>query len=125
MRFVITVALVALAIVGCDGANANDSRRRVPVATRTKANAQRAGVAEAADGLPAPKTLVTFQQKYTKAFSGATHSKPFYEVVNQWIFQPDENDDSIICVEDGEHCITLTALKEQLNRPASDPLGIR
>jgi hypothetical protein len=53
-------------------------------------------------------------------------SKPAYETVHQWVFHPDgERDGSLICVDDDKHCIPLMKLREQLNRPANDPLGIR
>jgi hypothetical protein len=77
------------------------------------------------DALPAPTTRLSLQTKYTKAIPLDNSRTPAYTIVQQWVFQVDGKDDSLICVGDGEHCIALLKLKEQLTRPANDPLGIR
>lgn len=82
------------------------------------------GSPAAIDALPSPKTHVTFQSKYTQAIP-VEGGKSAYVTVNQWVFVPDGKDESLICISDSEHCITLVALQELLNRPANDPLGIR
>jgi len=80
---------------------------------------------ETPDGLPAPRTDVRLQHKYTKAIP-LESGKVAYQTVQQWVFHPEgDKDGSLICVEDGNHCIGLLKLKEQLGRPANDPLGIR
>jgi hypothetical protein len=119
---VVGLFLLSLAAVGCDANTAGtDQAHAVPSAT-PKPSLE--ATSKAADALPPPKTKVSLQQKSTKAFPTA-NGKPFYEIVDQWVFQPDDTDGSLICVGDGEHCITLQKLKEQLNRPPNDPLGIR
>jgi len=76
--------------------------------------------------LPAPKTAVSVQTKYLKAVPLKSGAEPAYLTVVQWVFQPDgEKDGTLICVGDGDHCIELQKLKDELNRPANDPLGIR
>ena len=72
-----------------------------------------------------PRPSVALQTKYTKAIP-LKDGRFAYETVQQWVFHPDGGKDgSLICVEDGNHCIELLKLKEQLNLPANDPLGIR
>jgi hypothetical protein len=54
-----------------------------------------------------------------------TGDKRRYEAVEQWVFHIDgEQDPTLVCVEDGRHCIPVVKLREQLNRPANDPLGL-
>lgn len=113
---VVAMFLVSLVAVGCNAGNANTSQSGATPSPGTKASAGVPG--RISDTLPGPKTKMSLQQKSTKAFPMANNSKFFYEVVDQWVFQPDDTDDSLICVGDGEHCITLQKLKEQLNRPA-------
>jgi len=110
----------ALMSVGCNTPSATHDSAAPSSASKATPEA----AAAPSDKLPPPKTKMSLQQKSTKAFPMAG-GKFFYEVADQWVFQPAENDNSLICVGDGEHCITLLKLKEQLNRPANDPLGIR
>jgi hypothetical protein len=78
---------------------------------------------ETQDGLPAPKTSVSLQTKYTKAIP-LGDGRFAYETVQQWVFQLEgDSDGSRICVEDGSHCIELAKLKEQLSRPLNVSVG--
>jgi hypothetical protein len=79
--------------------------------------------AETVSGLPAPKTSVSLQTKYTKAIP-LGDGRFAYETVQQWVFQLEgDSDGSRICVEDGSHCIELAKLKEQLSRPLNVSVG--
>jgi hypothetical protein len=122
-RAVIAMFLLSLATVGCDANTSSTDQNRAGPSPALNASPEATG--KAPDALPAPKTKVSLQQKSIKAFSIANSSKTSYQVVDQWVFQPDDTDGSLICVGDGEHCITLQKLREQLNRPANDPMGIR
>lgn len=114
----LTLGLAALLFAcGSVDPTANTARPRkslTPQTPGTKTN-----------NLPPPRTRVSLQTKYTKAIP-MNGSEPAYEVVEQWVFQPDgDKDQALICVEDDLHCIPVLKLKEQLNRPSNDPLGIR
>jgi hypothetical protein len=92
----------------------------------TSAPAPTAEVPSDASVLPPPKPAVSLQIKYLRAIPIRGASAPAYETVPQWVFQPSgEKDGTLICVGDGSHCIELQKLREQLNRPSDDPLGIR
>ena len=117
----LTTALIAFVMLsfGCEGNTAalgNKSPQPTPSAAQD--------VSSSSESLPAPKTHVTFQSKNVKAIP-MKDGKFAYQVVNQWVFTPDDKDESLICVSDDKHCIKLLSLQEQLSRPANDPLGIR
>lgn len=80
---------------------------------------------KATGDLPTPRRKVSFETKYTEIIP-LEGKEPAYEIVDQWVFRPDdEKDGTLICVDDDQHCIGLLKLKEQLGRPSNDPLGIR
>lgn len=122
---VVALFLLSLMSVGCNPQTSTNASHSGSSALPVTEASPAATTRKASDTLPPPKTKVSLQQKSTKAFPMENGSKFFYEVVDQWVFQPDDTDSSLICVEDGEHCIALLKLKEQLNRPANDPLGLR
>lgn len=75
--------------------------------------------------LPAPRAEVVLQTKYTRAIP-LGNGKFAYATVQQWVFHPErDKDGSLLCIEDENHCIELLKLKQQLSRPANDPIGIR
>ena len=123
MRMVLTtfvravVVTLACGLVGCDGA----------VAPHNKRAPQEASQAQSVENLDTPpaKTLISVQERVTK--TGKTSSgKTFSFTVTQYVINADANQaDSLVCVGDGDHCITVTELSEQLHRPKNDPLGIR
>jgi hypothetical protein len=128
MNRVLWVVLLCSGISAC-GASWHDQSPE-PVSSKDTHPLAKVGLpeegtrADAPDGLPAPKTSMALQSKYTKAIP-LGNGKFAHVTVAQWVFHPDgDKDGSLICVEDGNHCIALVKLKEQLNRPANDPLGI-
>jgi hypothetical protein len=93
-------------------------------APRTGKGASSEPTALAKDGLPPPKTRASIETKYVRAIP-LDGKKPAYLTVEQWLFHVDgEEDGTLICVDNDSHCIPLVKLREQLNRPANDPLGL-
>ncbi len=113
----LTTALIGLLLlsIGCAGGSASVASDSAQPAGAKAATAS----PSASDALPSPKTHVMFQSKYTHAIP-MKGGKSAYTTVNQWVFVPDGKDESLICISDSDHCITLVKLQEQLNRPASD-----
>lgn len=76
-------------------------------------------------------SVVSLREKTVKSTPAGTDKdgKPQFvrQIVNQWVFNYDSSKDSgaLICIGDGDHCIELAKLHEQLNRPKNDPAGIR
>jgi hypothetical protein len=104
MRRFVTLVASALSIIGCTN--------RTPTARTDRPSA---GVAPPINALPPAKTAVTFQEKYTKVIPLENSAKPAYQVVQQWVFEMNDKGDNLICIGDGEHCITLAKLNEQLH----------
>src|SRR5436190_4319106 len=109
-----TMLSLGFVLVSCDSTNATGTGHESSALPRTQSAAN-----TTSDGLPPPKPIVTLQEKYMRVIPLKNGSKPAYEIVSQWVFQPSEDDNSIICVGDGQHCVTLLKLKEQLTRPAN------
>ena len=124
-HLVVTLVLLSFMSIGCNPQPSTNASQSGSSALRATKASPASITPKALDTRPPPKTKMSLQQKSTKAIPTENGSKFFYQVVDQWVFQPDAADSSLICVEDGEHCITLLKLKEQLNRPANDPLGLR
>jgi hypothetical protein len=118
-----TALLLLVSFIGCTPRASKDASggRSSSSGTEAPATSSRPDVSPT---LPSPKVKVSLQQKSVKAFP-LKDGQSYYEVLDQWVFQPIDGDDSLICVGDDEHCIPLSKLKEQLYRPANDPLAIR
>jgi hypothetical protein len=71
---------------------------------------------------PQSGARVTLQKKVVRVIPN-TEPK---QMADQWVFHVSEKqDDTVICVNDEAHCITLERLRDQLYRPGDDPNGIR
>lgn len=126
-RTVVASLLLALISVSCGNPTAArpSASAASPVAppTAVPAIAPKAEIEEPG-GLPRPETKVSFQAIPTRAIP-VGNGQFAHQVVDQWLFGSSASGESLICVGDDSHCITLAKLREQLNRPANDPLGIR
>ena len=118
--------LAAVVILACGTDSV--SRSQAPKGSTAVSRANESG----SSNLPAPKVRVSFEQKYIRSFpfghDGKGKRQFSYQVVDQWVLHPDAaeaRDETLICVGDGNHCIELWRLEEQLNRPANDPLDVR